>query len=70
MNGEKKGVRGMERGRERDRGREREIVEGRGWQDLFEVTEGSLPSEPVCTFDPKILRSFPFGQRSRREVGR
>lgn len=38
-------------------------------RDLFEAT-GSLPPESVCTFHPKILRSFPFGQRSRRKVGR
>lgn len=55
---EKKMKRKGNRARARARG-------GSASVDLWGPTR-SLPGDSVCTYDPKILRSFPFGQASRR----
>lgn len=45
---------------------EREIAEGFGYGKIYEEPARSSPVDsPVCTYDPKILRSFPHGQASR-----
>lgn len=39
---------------------EREIAEGFGYEKIYEEPTRSSPVDsPVCTYDPKILRSFP-----------
>jgi len=42
----------------------REIAEGLGLV-RFMRTDEVFAVDSVCTYDPKILRSFPFGQASR-----
>lgn len=54
----------LERAKNEKAEEEREIAEGLGLI-RFMRTDEVFAVDSVCTYDPKILRSFPFGQASR-----
>lgn len=54
----------VQRKKEKETEEEREIAEGLGLV-RFMRTDEVFAVDSVCTYDPKILRSFPFGQTSR-----